>query len=107
MLCYVTIANKFVVLAKVRHSQRINNALIHIWIITAKNEKVNWVHCLRCKVGLAESCSHIAGVLSYLEAWTKVNGKLSCLQIKCPWILPSFPNKMEYSRVPDINFKSA
>ena len=23
------------------------------------------------------------------------------------WILPSFPNKMEYSRVRDINFKSA
>ena len=107
MLCYVIIANKFVVLAKVRHSQRINNALIHIWIITAKNGTVNCVHCLRCKVGLAESCSHIAGVLSYLEVWTKVNIRLSCMRIKCPWILPSFPNKMEYSRVRDINFKSA
>ena len=41
MLCYVIIANKFVVLEKVRHSQRINNALIHIWIITAKNGTVN------------------------------------------------------------------
>ena len=107
MLCYVIIANMFVVLAKVRHSQRMNDALIHIWIITAKNGTINCVHCLRCKVGLTESCSHIAGVLSYLEAWTKVNGKLSCLQIKCPWILPSFPNKMEYSRVRDVNFKSA
>lgn len=24
-----------------------------------------------------------------------------------PWILPSFANKVEYSRVRDINFKSA
>ena len=29
------------------------------------------------------------------------------MRIKCPWILPSFPNNMEYSRVRDINFKSA
>ena len=40
-----------------------------------------------CKAGLAESCSHIASVLFYLEAWTKVNRRLSCAQIKCPWIL--------------------
>ena len=32
-------------------------------------------HCLDCKVGLGESCSHVACVLYYLESWTKVNGK--------------------------------
>ena len=54
------------------------------------------------RIMFAHSC-----VLSYLEVWTKVNIRLSCMRIKCPWILPSFPNKMEYSRVRDINFKSA
>ena len=101
------IANNFVVLAKVRHSQRMNDALIPIWIITEKDGPINCAHCLGCKAALAESCSHIASVLFYLEAWTKVNGRLSCTQMKCSWILPSFANEVEYARVRDINFKSA
>ena len=101
------VASKFVVLAKVRHSQRMNEALIPIWIITEKDGTINCAHCLGCKAGLAESCSHIASVLFYLEAWTKVNGRLACTQMKCSWILPSFASEVEYARVRDINFKSA
>ena len=101
------VASKFVVLAKVRHSQRMNEALIPIWIITEKDGTINCTHCLGCKAGLAESCSHIASVLFYLEAWTKVNGRLACTQMKCSWILPSFASEVEYARVRDINFKSA
>ena len=40
------IASKYVVLAKVQHSQRMNDALIHIWIIIAKNVTINCAHCL-------------------------------------------------------------
>ena len=87
------------ILAKVRHSQRMNEALIPIWIITA--------HYLGSKAGLAESCSHIASVLFYLEAWTKVNGRLACTQMKWSWILPSFASEVEYTRVCEISFKSA
>ena len=97
----------FVVLIKVRHSQRMNDALIQVWIITAKDGTINCAHCLGCKAGHTESCSRIASLLFYLEAWTKVNERLSCTQIKCPWILSSFANKVEYSRVRNINFKSA
>ena len=64
-------------------------------------------HCLGCKAGLAESCSHIASVLFYLEAWTKINGKLSCTQVKCSWLLPTYVDHVEYARVQDINFTSA
>ena len=60
-----------------------------------------------CGAGLAEPCSLIANVLFYLEAWTKVDGRLPFTQIKCPLILPSSANKVEYSRVRNINFKSA
>ena len=101
------IASKFVVLAKVRHSQRMNEALIPIWIITEKDGTINCAHCLGCKAGLAESCSHIASVLFYLETWTKVNGRLACTQMKCSWTLPSFASEVEYARVREINFKSA
>ena len=62
------VANKFVVLAKVRHSQRMNDSLIPIWIITEQEGTILSAHCLGCKAGLAESCSHIASVLFYLEA---------------------------------------
>lgn len=63
----ICIANKFVVLAKVRHSQHMNNSLIPIWIITGKEGTVLSAHCLGCKAGLAESCSHVASVLSVLH----------------------------------------
>lgn len=94
-------------LAKVRHSQRMNEALISIWIITEKNGVVVSAHCLGCKAGLAESCSHIACVLFYLESWTKIHGKLACTQMACQWILPPFVKDVEYARARDINFKSA
>ena len=98
------VANKSVVLAKVRHSQRMNDALISIWIITEREGTILSAHCLGCKAGLAESCSHIASVLFYLEASTKINGRLSCTQVKCMWLLPSYVKQVDYARVRDINF---
>ena len=101
------VANKFVVLAKVRHSQRMNDSLIPIWIITEREGTILSAHCLGCKAGLAKSCSHIASVLFYLEAWTKINGRLSCTQVKCSGLLPSYVKQVDYARVRDINFTSA
>ena len=78
-----------------------------IWIITERDRTINCADCLGCNAGLTESCLLIASVLFYLEAWTKVDRKLSCTQLKCPLVLPSSANKVEYSRVRDISFKSA
>ena len=78
-----------------------------IWIITERDGTINCADCLGCNAGLTESCFLIASVLFYLEAWTKVDRKLSCMQLKCPLVLLSSANKVEYSRVRDINFKSA
>ena len=101
------VKDNFVVLAKVRHSQRMNDSLIPVWIITEKQGTIISAHCCGCKAGLGESCSHVANVLFYLEAWTKINGKMSCTQVKCSWILPSYVKEVEYARVRDINFTSA
>ena len=43
----------------------------------------------------------------YVEFWTRVNGKLSCTQVKCTWILPTYVKDVNYSRIADINFSSA
>ena len=72
------ILNKIVVVAKVKHSQRMNDPLIDIWIIAESDGTILSAHCLGCKAGLAESCSHVASVLFYIEAVTRIQGKLAC-----------------------------
>ena len=76
-----------------------NNALIPLWIITEKQGTIFAAHCMGCMAGLF--------ILFYLEAWTKINGKLSCTQVKCSWILPTYVKEVKYERVRDINSKSA
>ena len=101
------IAGKYVVRACVRHSQRMNDPLVNIWIITKQDGTVLSAHSLGCKAGLAESCSHIASVSFYVEATTQIYGKLACTQVKCSWILPTYVNEVPYARIKDINFSSA
>ena len=108
------ISNKHVVVAKVRHSQRMNDPLVNIWIIADNDGTIQSTHCLGCKAGLAESCSHIAescshiaSVLFCIEAWIQINGKLACTQVKCTWLLPTFVNEVPYARVRNIDFSPA
>lgn len=101
------ISNKHVVVVKVRHSQRMNDPLVNIWIIADNDGTILSTHCLGCKAGLAESCSHIASVLFYIEAWIRINGKLACTQVKCTWLLPTFVNEVPYARVRNIDFSLA
>jgi hypothetical protein len=61
------ISGKYVVLAKVRHSQRMNEPPIPIWIISSDDGIIILVHCIGRKAGLAESCSHVARVLFILK----------------------------------------
>ena len=65
------IQDKFVVLAKVRHSQRMNDTHVRLWIIATKEGTAVSAHCAGCMAGLEECCSHIASVLFYLEVWTR------------------------------------
>ena len=95
------------VLAKVRHSQRMNEPLVDIWIVAGQDGRIFSAHCLGCKAGLAESCSHIASALFYIECWTRINGKLACTQVKCTWLLPTYVSKVTHARARDIDFTSA
>ena len=101
------ISGKFVVVAKVRHSQRMNDPPVNIWLIAEKDGTILSTHCLGYKAGLAESCSHVASALFYIEAWTRIHGKLACTQVKCSWLLPTYVNEVQYARVKDIDFRSA
>lgn len=98
------IAGKHVVVRKVHNSQGINDPLVNIWVITESDGAILAAHCLGCKAGLAESCSHIASVLFYIEAWIRINGKLACTQVRCLWLLPTYVNEVSYKRVKDRFF---
>ena len=102
-----TLRDKYVVLAKVRHSQRMNDPHVPLWIISTKEGTVLSAHCAGCMVGLGECCSHIASVLFYIEVWTRLNGKLACTQVKCTWLLPTTVKQVDYARIKEINFSSA
>ena len=101
------IADKYVVVAKVRHSQSMRDPLVNIWIITEKDGTIISAHCLDCKSGLGETCSHVASALFYIEAITRIQGELACTQVKCTWVLPTYVNEVPYARAEDINFSSA
>ena len=82
-----------------------NDSLVPVWIIATKDGTVLSAHCQGCKA--AESCTHVASVLWYIEAWGRVYEKPACTQIKCAWVLPSFVKEIEYARIRDIEFSSA
>eukprot|EP00794_Sanderia_malayensis_P005825 gene5825-6523_t len=101
------ISNKYVVVGKVRHSQRMNNPPVLLWTITEKDGTILCAHCVCCMEGLGECCSHNASVLFYLQVWIRLNGKLACTQVKCTWILPTYVKEVSYAPVNNINFSSS
>ena len=88
-------------------SQRMNDPFFTLWIIANKDGSILSAHCIGCMAGLGECCSHIASVLFYVEFWTRIKGKLSCTQVKCTWILPTYVKEVNYFRIADIDFSSA
>ena len=77
------IANKFLVPAKVRHSQWMNDPPIPVWIICSEDGTViSCAHCIGCMAGLGECCSHVACVLFYIEVWTRLHAKLACTLLR-------------------------
>ena len=84
-----------------------NDSLVNVWIIADNDGTILSAHCLGCKAGLAETCSHFASAIFYIECRTRVNGKMACTQVKCAWLLPTYVNEVPYPRVQDIDFSSA
>lgn len=73
----------YVVVGKVRHSQAMNKPPVYIWIITETDGTILSAHCLGCKAGLEEeTCTHVASVMLYIEAWTRIHGKLAYTSVK-------------------------
>ena len=103
----LTIASKHVVLAKVRHSQKMNDPTVPLWVIIEDDRRILCAHCRGCMAGQGETCSHIASVLFYIETFNRIRGKLACTDKQCEWILPTYSKDIPLAEVQDIDFRSA
>ena len=55
------------------------------------NGTVECGHCT-CMTGLAETCSHIAAILYWLETTIRISANTSCTSKPNKWLPPSLPN---------------
>ena len=101
------IGGKHVVLGKVRHSQKMNDPAVPLWIITVNDGRILCAHCRGCMAGKRETCSHIASVVFYIETFNRIRGKLACTDKQCVWILPTYNKDIPFAEVQDIDFRSA
>ena len=89
-------------IAKVKHSQRMNEPALKPWVIAEMNGKILCGHC-NCMAGLGESCSHIGALLFALEAVVKIRNAKTVTQDKAYWLLPSSVNKVKFETVQKID----
>ncbi|CAG9814675.1 unnamed protein product [Phaedon cochleariae] len=77
--------------AIVKHSQRMNNPSLQVWIICEKDGAINSAHCT-CMAGQSEVCRHVAAVLYGLEYIHQSAKNSSCTDVKAKWLIPSITN---------------
>ncbi|XP_067654064.1 uncharacterized protein [Haliotis asinina] len=95
-----------VVMSKVMHSQRLNEAPLQPWFITDDAGKVLSAHC-NCMAGLGESCSHVASMMFAVEAVVRLRETATVTQQPAYWKLPASLNKINYACLKDIDFTSS
>ncbi|XP_060078126.1 uncharacterized protein LOC132557634 [Ylistrum balloti] len=92
--------------AKVRHSQRMNEAPLQPWVIANSDGTILAAHCT-CMAGLGETCTHVGALLFWIEAAVKIRNSKTVTQSPAYWLLPSGIQKVTYDEVRDIDFTSA
>lgn len=83
--------NIFLLTGTVRHSYSASKAPLLPWVAIRENGTVECGHCT-CMAGLAETCSHIAAILYWLETAVRVRNTTSCTSQPNTWLPPSLPN---------------
>ena len=98
----LTTAGNSLLLATVKHSQRLTAPPLQPWIAAEKDGKILCAHCT-CMAGLGEACSHISALLFAIEANTRIRKNTSCTSNPCSWLAPSI-RKVAYAPVCKIDF---
>lgn len=92
-LGHTVINGKSVFLAKIKHSQRMNETPLLPWLIAETDGSVISAHCT-CMAGTGEVCSHVGAVLFAVEAAVKIRNTKTVTQEKAYWLLPSSISKV-------------
>ena len=72
----------------IMHSQRLSEKPVSSWIITEPNGNILCAHC-DCMAGLGECCSHVAFLLSAIEAGVRIRDLIIVTQKKACWVMPN------------------
>ena len=88
--------------AQVKHSQRLSDAPLKVWLAIKENGEFVCAHC-NCMAGLGEVCSHVAAVLFTAEANTQIKNRTSSTSLPCSWLPPSFQT-VPCVQVSDMDF---
>ena len=88
---------------QVNHSQRLSEKPLTAWIITESSGKILCAHC-DCMAGLGECCSHVASLLSAIEAGVWIRDSMIVTQKKEYWVMPNSVKDVPYAPIKSINF---
>ncbi|RDD42711.1 hypothetical protein TrispH2_006575 [Trichoplax sp. H2] len=102
---HCTINDRSIIIAKVQRSLNVKAAPFLPWIITESNGVIRATHC-NCITGLGETCSHVGAILFTVEAVVKVRQMASVVDESAYWLMSHNVQKIEFSKVQDINFES-
>ena len=95
-------SDKFLVTAKVKHSQRLSLPPAKLGLLQ-KKAVLSYVYIVICMAGLGEACSHIASILLTLEANVQARKSMSCTSLPCSWLPPTFKS-VPFAPISDIDF---
>ena len=95
----------FILMALVKHSQRLTVPAVKVWVATKNDGEVMCAHC-SCMAGLGEACSHIAALLFAAQTNTELKGQFACTSLPCSW-LPSSFRTVPFAEIAKIDFSSA
>ena len=80
--------------AKVKSSQRVNNASYNVWVCVKKDQsekpggEIISAYCT-CTAGMYGTCNHIAGLLFRCEHAVKTGAtKIACTSKSATWVVP-------------------
>ena len=94
--------NTKLVIASVKHSQRLSATPLKPWIAAKMEGTIICGHCT-CMAGLGEACSHIAALLFTLITNTQSLHNTSCTSLPGAWLPPSY-QAVSYSEIAGIDF---
>jgi len=88
------------------HSQRLNEKPLIPWVITHPTGEIQAAHCT-CMAGLAESCTHVASMLFWIEIKIRMLKSKTVTDEKAYWMVPTNRAHLEPQEACNIDFTSS